>query len=90
MKPVKLTEPAVQDLEEIYDYIALDNIDAAERIKNRLQKRWRAAAENPAQDEKGMSYSQTYAVSGKATTSFSITNSMKESKSCEFCMVPGV
>ena len=47
MKPVKLTEPAVQDLEEIYDYIALDNIDAAERLKNRLQKRWRAAAENP-------------------------------------------
>ena len=47
MKPVKLTEPAIQDLEEIYDYIALDNVDAAERLKDRLQKRWRAAAENP-------------------------------------------
>ncbi len=47
MKPVKFTEPAIQDLEEIFDYIALDDIDAAERVKDRLQKRWRAAAENP-------------------------------------------
>lgn len=47
MSRVRLTEPATQDLEEIYDYIALDNIEAAERLKERLQKRWRAAAENP-------------------------------------------
>jgi toxin ParE1/3/4 len=44
---VRLTEPAIKDLEEIYDYIANDNIEAAERLKARLQKRWRAAAENP-------------------------------------------
>lgn len=47
MKVARLTEPAVQDLEEIYKYIALDNIDAAERMKHKLQKRWCAAAENP-------------------------------------------
>jgi len=47
MNRVRLTEPAIQDLEEIYDYIALDNVEAAERLKTRLQKRWRAAADNP-------------------------------------------
>lgn len=47
MSRVRLTEPATQDLEEIYDYIALDNIEAAERLKNQIQRRWRAAAENP-------------------------------------------
>lgn len=47
MRLVRLTESAVQDLEKIYDYIALDNIDAADRVKHRLQKRWCAAAENP-------------------------------------------
>lgn len=47
MSSVRLTEPAIQDLEEIYDYIAMDNIAAAERLKDRLQKRWRAAADNP-------------------------------------------
>jgi toxin ParE1/3/4 len=44
---IRFTEAATQDLEEIYDYIALDNIEAAERLQARLQKRWRGAAENP-------------------------------------------
>ncbi len=47
MTRIRFTEPATQDLEEIYDYIALDNIEAAERMQARLQKRWRSAAENP-------------------------------------------
>lgn len=47
MTRIKFTEPASQDLEEIYDYIALDNVEAAERLRARLQKRWRAAGENP-------------------------------------------
>jgi plasmid stabilization system protein ParE len=34
---VQFTEPAAQDLEEIYDYIAQDNIEAAERLKERLK-----------------------------------------------------
>ncbi len=47
MTHVRFTEPASQDLEEIYDYIALDNIEAAERLIDRLKKRWTAASENP-------------------------------------------
>lgn len=47
MRPVRITEPAIQDLEEIYDYIATDKIEAAERLLERLKTRWRAAAENP-------------------------------------------
>lgn len=47
MSHIRLTIPAIQDLEEIYDYIALDNVEAAERLKARLQKRWRSAADNP-------------------------------------------
>lgn len=47
MTQVLFTEPAVQDLEEIYDYIALDNIEAAERLKDRFKKCWTAASENP-------------------------------------------
>ncbi len=47
MSRIRFTEAAAQDLEEIYDYIALDNIEAAERLRVRLQKRWREAAEKP-------------------------------------------
>lgn len=47
MRIVRLTEPALQDLREIYNFIARDNIDAAERLEQRLDKRCRAAAENP-------------------------------------------
>lgn len=47
MKLVRFTEPAIQDLEEIYDYIARENIEAAERLIARFQKHWRTAAENP-------------------------------------------
>ncbi|MFA7338293.1 MAG: type II toxin-antitoxin system RelE/ParE family toxin [Candidatus Obscuribacterales bacterium] len=46
MSRTRFTEAATQDLEEIYDYIALDNIEAAERLQVRLQKRWREVAEN--------------------------------------------
>lgn len=45
MSRIRFTEAATQDLEEICDYIALDNIEAAERLQVRLQKRWREAAE---------------------------------------------
>lgn len=47
MSLIRFTEPAVQDLEQIYDYIAQDNIEAAERLKTRLKNLWRSAAENP-------------------------------------------
>lgn len=47
MTHVRFTEPAAQDLEEIYDYIALDNIEAAERLKDRLKQLWTAASKNP-------------------------------------------
>lgn len=47
MRHVRLTGPAVQDLEEIYDYVALDNIEAAEQLIDRLQQRWQTAAAIP-------------------------------------------
>lgn len=47
MTQVRFTEPAAQDLEEIYDYIALDNIEAAERLKDRLKQLWTAASKTP-------------------------------------------
>lgn len=47
MTQVRFTEPAAQDLEEIYDYIALDNIEAAERLKDRLKACSMAVSENP-------------------------------------------
>jgi len=41
-----IAEPAVQDLEQIYDYIAADNVAAADGLKAKLQKRWRTAFNN--------------------------------------------
>lgn len=47
MSRIRFTEPAAQDLEEIYNYIAVDNLAAADALLSRLQKQWRRAAENP-------------------------------------------
>lgn len=40
MNRISFTEPAAQDLEKIYEYIAMDNIAAAVKLRQRLEKRW--------------------------------------------------
>jgi len=44
---LKLTRLAVQDLQEIGDYIANDNITAAHRFVQRLEQRCRSLAQRP-------------------------------------------
>lgn len=47
MNRITFTEESTQDLEEIYDYIAEDNIAAADRHRERLKQRWRGLADHP-------------------------------------------
>lgn len=47
MSRLRFTPLAVQDLEEIHDYIAADNAEAALRLMERLEKRCQSLAETP-------------------------------------------
>lgn len=47
MKQVRFTTVVIQDLKDIYNYIADDNLEAAARFLSQLQKRWLGLAENP-------------------------------------------
>lgn len=42
-----ISERAAQDLEDIYEYIADDNIAAADRFMERLRERWDALTVQP-------------------------------------------
>ncbi len=44
---IRFTETSKTDLGEIYRYIAQDNIDAADKHRQRLEKRWLALIEQP-------------------------------------------
>lgn len=44
---VRLLGPAEQDLSEIYEYIAVDNISAAERLLTRIEKGLNTLARQP-------------------------------------------
>ena len=47
MRRISLTQDARQDLKEIYDFIADDNIAAAHKQIRRLQERWRVLLDQP-------------------------------------------
>ena len=47
MSRISLTGDARQDLKEIYDFIADDNIAAAHKQIRRLQERWRVLLDQP-------------------------------------------
>lgn len=47
MSRISFTEPAAQDLEKIYEYIADDNIAAAVKHRQRLEKRWFVLLDQP-------------------------------------------
>lgn len=47
MKRISFTQDARQDMKEIYEYIAEDNIAAADKHMQRLQERWRALLNQP-------------------------------------------
>lgn len=47
MNRVSFTSYAMQDLGEIYRYIAQDTIEAADKHSQRLQARWRALLDQP-------------------------------------------
>ncbi len=47
MRRIRFAEAAAQDIEGIYDYIAADNIEAADRVISLLQARWRSLLSKP-------------------------------------------
>lgn len=47
MSRISLTVDARQDLADIYDFIANDNITAADKQIRRLQERWRVLVDQP-------------------------------------------
>ncbi len=47
MRRIRFAEAGAQDIEEIYDYIAADNIEAADKVLSRLQARWRSLLSKP-------------------------------------------
>ena len=47
MKPFVLTSLAEQDIEDIWDYIAADNLDAADRVLTALEKALSRLAKTP-------------------------------------------
>jgi toxin ParE1/3/4 len=47
VKQVRFTSAVIQDLKDIYDYIADDSLDAAARFLKRLQNRWLSLAIHP-------------------------------------------
>lgn len=44
---ITFTEHAVRDLEDIYEYIANDNVAAAEKHRMRLRRCWQALIQQP-------------------------------------------
>jgi toxin ParE1/3/4 len=44
---ITFTEDAIQDLQDIYDYIAEDNIAAADQHQDTLQQRWLPLRDHP-------------------------------------------
>lgn len=44
---LSFTEPAGQDIDQIYRYIAQDNIAAADRHRERLERRWLSLLDQP-------------------------------------------
>lgn len=47
MKRVRFTVSAARDLDVIYEYIGQDNLDAAVKHRQRLEKRWLALVDQP-------------------------------------------
>lgn len=47
MSRISFTELAAQDLEQIYEHIADDNVAAAVKHRQRLEKRWFALVNQP-------------------------------------------
>ncbi|HEY9713881.1 MAG TPA: type II toxin-antitoxin system RelE/ParE family toxin, partial [Chroococcales cyanobacterium] len=47
MSRIRLTVDARQDLKDIYDFIADDNVASAHKQIRRLQERWRVLVEQP-------------------------------------------
>lgn len=47
MKRISFTEPAAQELDQIYEYIGTDNLDAAVKHRQRLEKCWLALLDQP-------------------------------------------
>lgn len=47
MSLISFTKYALQDLDEIYRFIAEDNIDAADKHSQRLQARWGGLLDQP-------------------------------------------
>jgi plasmid stabilization system protein ParE len=47
MNPYILTHFAEQDLNDIWDHIAMDNLDAADRVHQRLESAMRKLAKTP-------------------------------------------
>lgn len=47
MSRIHFTEPGKHDLGEILDYIAKDNLDAAIKHRQRLEKRWLVLLDQP-------------------------------------------
>lgn len=47
MKRVEISERALGDLGEIWEYIAAENVEAAERYTSEIEKRFRVLAESP-------------------------------------------
>jgi len=47
VRRISFTEPAALDLEKIYEYIAGDNIAAAVKHRQQLEKRWFSLLDQP-------------------------------------------
>ncbi len=47
MKDLLFTKASMQDLEGIYDYIALDNVESANKLIKKFQKCWQLIADKP-------------------------------------------
>ncbi len=47
MNRISFTEAAAQELDEIYEYIGQDNLAAALKHRQRLEKRWTALLDHP-------------------------------------------
>ncbi len=47
MSSIRFTKACKIDLGEIYRYIAQDNVDAADKHRQRLEKRWLALIDHP-------------------------------------------
>jgi hypothetical protein len=84
---IRFTEPAAQDIEAIYDYIALDNVTAVDGLIVRLQMRWNVQPIILALVESVTSYDQICAVLARVITFFFIARLLTVLKLSESCMV---